>query len=130
MPLSSSAQVEILPPLPSLDEELSKLDWLVDLMDSHFLIPGTKYRVGLDPILGLIPGIGDGLGAVVSCYILLRLWQNDLPWHLRARLVANILVDFSVGTIPLLGDLFDMGFKANRRNVGLVRSHLARKPQS
>ena len=97
-------------------------------MDSRFLIPGTQYRVGLDAILGLIPGVGDGLGAVVSFYILLRLWQHDLTWHLRARLVGNILVDFTLGAIPLVGDLFDMGFKANRRNVHLVRSHLVGKP--
>ena len=95
-------------------------------MDSRFLIPGTKYRVGLDAIVGLIPGIGDGLGAVVSFYILLRLWQHELPWHLRARLVGNILVDFALGSVPLIGDLFDFGFKANRRNVRLVRNHLGR----
>ena len=127
MPTSPSAQVEILPPLPTMAEELAHLDWLVDLMDSRFLIPGTKYRVGLDAILGLIPGIGDGLGAVVSFYILLRLWQHELPWHLRARLVGNIFVDFGLGFIPLVGDLFDFGFKANRRNVRLVRNHLGRK---
>jgi len=126
MSSSSSAKVDILPPLPNLAEELSQLDWLVDLMDSRFLIPGTKYRVGLDAIVGLIPGIGDGLGAVVSFYILLRLWQHELPWHLRARLVGNILVDFALGSVPLIGDLFDFGFKANRRNVRLVRNHLGR----
>jgi hypothetical protein len=126
MPSSPSARVEILPPLPTLAEELSQLDWLVDLMDSRFHIPGTKYRVGLDALLGLIPGVGDGLGAVVSFYILLRLWQHDLPWHLRARLVGNIGADFVLGSIPLLGDLFDIGFKANRRNVLLVRNHLGR----
>lgn len=127
MPTSSSAQVEILPPLPSMAEELRQLEWLVDLMDSRFVIPGTRYRVGLDAIIGLIPGIGDGLGAVVSFYILLRLWQHELPWHVRARLVGNALVDFAVGSIPLVGDLFDFGFKANRRNVLLVKTHLAGK---
>jgi len=125
MPYRRSANVEIFPPLPTLAEELGKLEWLVDLMDSRFQIPGTKYRVGLDPILGIIPGIGDGLGAVVSFYILLRLWQHDLPWLLRTRLVGNILVDFGLGSIPLLDDLFDAAFKANRRNVLLVRKHLA-----
>ena len=130
MPNSRSAHVEILPPLPTLAEELSQLDWLVDLMDSRFHIPGTKYRVGVDAFLGLIPGIGDGLGAVVSFYILLRLWQHDLPWHLRVRLVGNILVDFTLGALPLVGDLFDIGFKANRRNVLLVRNHLVGKPKN
>ncbi|HUS10953.1 MAG TPA: DUF4112 domain-containing protein [Pyrinomonadaceae bacterium] len=130
MPYKSSAHVDILPPLPTLAEELSQLDWLVDLMDSRFLIPGTKYRVGLDAFLGLIPGIGDGIGAVISFYILLRLWQHDLPWHLRARLVGNILVDFTLGALPLVGDLFDVGFKANRRNVSLVRKHVAGNPQN
>ena len=130
MPYSSSAQVEIFPPLPTLEEELSQLDWLVDLMDSRFLIPGTKYRIGLDALLGLIPGIGDGLGTVISFYILLRLWQHNLPWHLRARLVGNVLVDFTLGAIPLVGDLFDIGFKANRRNVPLVRNHIAGNPKN
>jgi hypothetical protein len=130
MPYTPFAEVEILPPLPTLAEELSQLDWLVDLMDSRFHIPGTKYRVGLDALLGLIPGIGKGLGAVVSFYILLRLWQHDLPWYLRARLVGNIMVDFTLGTLPVVGDLFDIGFKANRRNVGLVRKHLVGKPKT
>jgi hypothetical protein len=130
MPYSPSAHVEILPPLPTVAEELLELDWLVDLMDSRFVVPGTKYRVGLDAFLGLIPGIGDGLGAVVSFYILLRLWQHNLPWHLRARLVGNIVVDFTLGAIPLVGDLFDIGFKANRRNVRLVRNHLGGKSKN
>ncbi|MBC8038110.1 MAG: DUF4112 domain-containing protein [Rhizobiales bacterium] len=129
MPYSPSAHIEILPPLPTVADELSRLDWLVDLMDSRFLIPGTKYRVGLDALLGLIPGIGDGLGAVVSFYILHRLWQHDLPWHLRARLLGNIVVDLTLGALPLVGDLFDVGFKANRRNVFLVRNHLVGKPK-
>ena len=125
MPYRTSANVEILPPLPTLAEELGKLEWLVDLMDSRFQIPGTKYRVGLDAFLGIIPGIGDGLGAVVSVYILQRLWKHDLPWHLRARLVGNIFLDFALEAVPLLGDFFDAAFKANRRNVVLVRKHLA-----
>lgn len=126
MPSTSSARVEIFPPLAGGDE-LSKLDWLADLMDSRFQVPGTKFRVGLDAFLGLIPAVGDGLGALISFYIAQRLWQLNLPLYIRARMVLNILVDFVVGSIPLLGDLFDAGFKSNNANIALARNYLSRK---
>jgi hypothetical protein len=127
MPSTSSARVEILPPLNRDGDEIYQLDWLANLMDSQFNIPGTKYRVGLDAFLGLIPGIGDGLGALISFYIVQRLWQFELPWYLRARMVGNIFLDFVIGAIPFAGDLFDVGFKANSANIALAKAHLERR---
>ena len=127
MPSTSSARVEILPPFDRGADEMAQLDWLANLMDSRFHIPGTNFRVGLDAFLGLIPGVGDGLGALISFYILQRLWQFDLPWYVRGRMVINILLDVTLGAIPLIGDIFDFGFKANTANLTLVKTHLARR---
>jgi len=118
--------IEILPPLRGGADELADLDWLVDLMDSRFEVPGTKIRVGLDAILGLVPGIGDGVSALVSAFIFQQLRKHDLPWHVQVRMVANILLDFGMGAIPLVGDLLDVGFKANKANVALARKHVAK----
>jgi hypothetical protein len=123
---SKPPRIEILPPLQGRADELSELEWLVDLMDSRFQIPGTKIRVGLDAILGLVPGIGDGVSALVSAFIFQRLRKHDLPWHTQARMVGNILLDFTLGAVPLVGDLLDIGFKANRANISLARKHVAR----
>lgn len=120
----NSARVEILPPLQRGFEDLSQLDWLVDLMDSRFQIPGTNIRLGLDAVLGLVPGVGDSISAIISAYIFQQLRQHGLPWHVQARMVGNIFLDFGLGAIPLLGDLFDIGFKANRANLALAKKHL------
>lgn len=123
---SAPRRIEILPPLQGNADELSELDWLVDLMDSQFQIPGTQIRLGLDAILGLVPGIGDGVSALVSAYIFQQLRKHDLPWYTQARMVGNILLDFIMGAVPLVGDLLDIGFKANRSNISLARKHVAR----
>lgn len=126
---STRPEVEILPPV-SRSEELADLEWLVDLMDFRFQIPGLRVRVGLDALLGLVPGLGDALSAVVSAYIYQRLQKQNLPWHVQARMVGNILLDFATGAIPIVGDLVDVGFKANRRNLALARRHLAKRTAS
>lgn len=118
--------IEILPPLRSFEVELSDLEWLVDLMDSRFTIPGTKIRLGLDALLGLVPVVGDGLSTIVSAFIFQQLRKYDLPWHIQARMVGNIFFDFALGAVPLVGDLLDIGFKANRANVSLAKRHLTK----
>lgn len=123
---STPRHIEILPPTSRDGDALSQLEWLADLMDSRFEIPGTKIRVGLDAILGLVPGIGDGISAVISAFIFQRLRQHDLPWHVQARMVGNILLDFAMGAVPLVGDLLDLGFKANRANIALAKKHAAK----
>ena len=105
---------------------MAKLDRLADQLDSRFRIPGTQIRFGWDSILGLIPGIGDLAPLGPAGYIL---WQGHLlglPTDKKLRMAANIGIDFFVGSIPLIGDVFDVGFKANRRNVKIIKSHLER----
>ena len=124
------SRVDVLPPLRIEADELAQLEWLVNLMDSRFQIPGTKFRLGLDALLGLVPAVGDGISAVISAYIFQRLREYDLPWHVQARMVGNILIDLGLGAIPLVGDLFDAGFKANRANLSLAKKHLGKKSSS
>jgi hypothetical protein len=97
---------------------------LARILDSAFQVPGTNFRVGLDPILGLIPGVGDLLGGGFSAYILWLGARAGAPVPVLARMFVNVLVEMLVGTIPLLGDLFDAGWKANQRNVDLLEDYL------
>jgi hypothetical protein len=100
--------------------ELRRLAWL---LDESIPLPGG-YRIGLDGIVGLIPGVGDAAGLAASSYILLRARRYGVPRVVMARMLGNVLLDFVVGAIPVLGDLFDFGFKANRRNIGLMQQYL------
>lgn len=95
-------------------------------MDSAFRIPGTGIRVGWDGILGLIPGIGDAAALAPALYILWRARQLGAPPVLLGRMAALVAADTAVGAVPVLGDIFDIGLKANRRNVALLRDHFAR----
>lgn len=106
--------------------EIDDLERLADLMDSRFRIPGTGIRFGFDAVLGLVPGIGDGLVTVPGVYILVRAHRMGAPFLLLAKMALNLAIDLVVGTIPLVGDIFDIGFRANRRSVALLRRHFAR----
>ena len=94
-------------------------------MDSAIRIPGTGIRLGLDSIVGLVPGAGDLVSSVMSGYIVLASARMGVPPAVVARMILNLSVDTLVGTVPLLGDLFDVGFKANIRNAALLDRHLA-----
>jgi hypothetical protein len=107
--------------------ELQRLSQLARVMDDLVRVPGTEFRVGLDGLAGLVPGVGDALSAGVSAYLIARASKLGLPRTLILRMVGNLGVDLVVGAIPVLGDLFDFGFRANRRNVELLRRHLERK---
>jgi len=108
------------PALPALRK------WAV-LLDSAFQVPGTKMRFGLDPIVGLIPGIGDLVTAFFSVMILLHSVRLRIPKIVIARMLFNTGVDLLVGAVPILGDLFDAGFKANLRNLSLLERHAQRR---
>jgi hypothetical protein len=97
------------------------LDQLSLLMDGLFRIPGTGWRVGLDAIIGLIPGVGDFATTAVSLYILAAGVRYRVPKVTLLRMAANIGVDYLIGTIPVVGDLFDAAWKSNQMNVELVR---------
>jgi hypothetical protein len=103
------------------DETLRKLEVL---LDEAFPIPGTRIRFGLDGIIGLVPGIGDVLAGLASIVFPLAGWIRGLPYITLVRMVANIGIGVLVGSIPLLGDAFDIAWKANRRNYRLLTRHL------
>jgi hypothetical protein len=103
---------------------------LARLLDDLIRIPGTKIGIGLDPLIGLIPGLGDVLGGAMSSYILLVAAREGAPASVLTRMLANIALDSLVGVIPLLGDLFDVGVKSNRRNIDLLERYLASPGQT
>jgi Domain of unknown function (DUF4112) len=103
---------------------LDRLRALTHVMDNAIVIPGTEIRFGLDPILGLLPGGGDLLGSVLSVYLVFECIRLGLPKATLGRMLSNVLVDTVVGTVPVAGDLFDVGWKANSRNLKLLEAHL------
>lgn len=110
---------------PIRTDQTTNLRALARLMDSAVAIPGTSIRVGLDSLIGLVPGLGDLAGAAMSGYIVLASARLGAPTPVLIRMVANIAVDGVVGSVPLLGDLFDVGWRANMRNTDLLERHLA-----
>jgi Domain of unknown function (DUF4112) len=110
--------------------KLARLRTVSDLWDRAFSIPGTQWRVGLESLAGLLPIGGDVVGLGISIYILWQVVQFNLPKTILLRMVFNIAIDALVGAVPILGDLFDMGWKANTKNVTLLESHLREPIQS
>ncbi len=107
---------------------IERLRTLSHILDNAMPIPGTNYRIGLDPFLGLIPGGGDIAGAVLSAYIVISAAKLGLPRESLLRMVFNILLEVFVGTVPVLGDLFDVVWKANVKNMELLDIHI-KSPQ-
>jgi Domain of unknown function (DUF4112) len=101
------------------------LDLLSRVLDTWFRVPGTNIRFGLDGIVGFIPGIGDVLGGLASCIIVLAAYFRGVPLITIARMVANLAIEVGVGLVPVLGNLFDIGWRANRRNYHLLEQSLA-----
>jgi Domain of unknown function (DUF4112) len=102
---------------------------LARLLDEVLRIPGTNIRFGLDAILGLIPGAGDVAGGILSTFIILQAARLGAPGSVLARMVMNVAIDSIVGAVPVLGDLFDIGWKSNTRNAALLERYAAR-PQA
>lgn len=102
---------------------LKHIDYLARLMDAQFRVPGTNFRFGLDAIIGLIPGGGDLSTFAVSGYMLWVMAQNGASGYVLARMVLNVLLDTIIGSIPLIGDVFDMFYKSNMRNLRLMQEH-------
>ncbi|TWU46819.1 DUF4112 domain-containing protein [Rubripirellula reticaptiva] len=106
---------------------LRRVQRVARLMDSSMTIPGTSIRFGLDSAFGLIPGVGDIGTAAVGGWILLQAHQSGLRKRQLARMAANIAVDLTIGSVPLVGDLFDVYWKSNLRNARLLEEHLKEK---
>ncbi len=94
------------------------------LLDEAFVLPGTGFRFGLDGIVGLVPGLGDVLAGLLSLVIPLAAWIRGVPYITLVRMAANLGIGVLVGSVPLFGDLFDIAWKANRRNYRLLCRHL------
>jgi len=105
---------------------LDRLDVLARVFDTAFVLPGTGVRFGVESLLRLIPGIGDVLASGLSCYLLYEAYRLGAPRMLLARMLANVVIEGAAGSVPFAGDAFDVFFRANRRNVALLREHFAR----
>lgn len=112
------------------DAAIERMQVVADLLDASFRVPGTDFRFGIDPVIGLLPGVGDTLTAGLSLYIVVEAARLGVPAWTLARMLGNIAIDAVVGAVPLVGDLFDARFKANRRNVALARRALASTPDA
>lgn len=105
---------------------MRRLERLAWLLDTSIGIPGTRFRFGIDPVLGLFPGGGDLVGAALSAYVVIEAWRLGLPGNAIARMIANVAADTLLGSVPVAGDVFDAWWKANLRNVAILREHIAR----
>ena len=108
-------------------QQIARLETLAHLLDDVFRVPGTRVRFGLDGVVGLIPGVGDAATGALAAYLAVRAWDLGLPAGVILRMAANVGVDLAVGSIPVAGDLFDFAFKANRRNIELLKRELAKR---
>jgi hypothetical protein len=112
------------------DERLRWVERTAHLLDSQFRLPGTRFRFGLDPLLGLVPIVGDLSTTVVSVALLLTMLRHGASGAVVVRMALNILLDTVIGAIPILGSVFDFTFKSNERNVALLRRHYAQGQHS
>jgi hypothetical protein len=121
----TASTASLVPEVATLDaRRLERLRWVGWLLDNSIPIPGTRFSLGLDQLIGLVPGIGDLIGGFLSLYIILEAARIGAPRGLLARMGWNVAVDTLVGEVPILGDLFDIGFKANIRNLALLDGYL------
>ena len=113
--------------MPESKKELSSLKWAKQyarILDSNFTIPGTNFSFGLDPIIGLIPGLGDAVAMGFQLLLVASLLQNGSSGELRAKLILNVLIDSAVGSVPIIGQIWDFFYKANERNLRLTQEYL------
>lgn len=123
--MNDPTKVETLPPESGQRSRAEPLfRWVALVMDELLRVPGTKFRFGIDPIVGLIPGLGDSASALVSALALIQAARLGVPKILLARMSVNILLNELVGVIPVAGDAFSFWFKSNTRNHQLLRAHL------
>ena len=103
---------------------LNRLKMLSRFMDAGWGIPGTKIRFGADSVLGLVPGAGDLAGMLISLYVVVKAYEMGVPNNILLKMAGNIAIDTGLGAVPVLGDIFDVFFKSNIRNVDLLHDFL------
>ena len=106
-------------------QRLVTLRKFAQLLDSALVVPGTRYRIGLDPILGLLPGVGDFVSPLFAIGILWQALDLGIPRVVQLRMIVNVAIDALLGAVPLVGDLFDFAWKANDMNMALLEHHAA-----
>ena len=109
------------------EQSVVRLEALAKLMDGVLTIPGTNIRLGLDGLIGIVPVAGDVVSGLISSYLIWEARQLGAPRWLIARMVGNTLLDTTIGAIPVLGDAFDVMFRANMKNMALLRRHMDKK---
>ena len=106
---------------------IARIDVLATLLDSALVIPGTGVRFGLDALIGLVPAVGDIVTSALSLFIVHEAYQLGVPGHVLLRMLGNVAIDGALGAVPVVGDAFDVLWRANRRNMRLLREWLQRE---
>jgi hypothetical protein len=112
------------------EQRLARLDALAKLLDVAFIVPGTNIRYGIDGLIGLIPVVGDIITTAISLWLVREARALGAPWHITTRMLANVALDGVVGMVPLAGDAFDVMFRANVRNVRMLRRWMEKQPRN
>jgi hypothetical protein len=111
------------------EQRLARLDALAKLLDVAFILPGTNIRYGIDGLIGLIPVVGDLITTAISLWLVREARALGAPWHITTRMLANVALDGVVGIIPIAGDAFDVMFRANVRNVRMLKRWMDKQPR-
>lgn len=111
------------------EQRLARLDALAKLLDVAFILPGTNIRYGIDGLIGLIPVVGDIITTAISLWLVREARALGAPWHITTRMLANVALDGVVGIVPLVGDAFDVMFRANVRNVRMLKRWMDKQPR-
>lgn len=111
------------------EQRLARLDALAKLLDVAFILPGTNIRYGVDGIVRLIPVVGDLIASAFSLWLVREARALGAPWHVTARMLANVALEGTVGMVPIAGDAFDVMFRANMRNMRLLRNWMEKQPR-
>jgi hypothetical protein len=111
------------------EQRLARLEAIAKLLDVAFVVPGTNIRYGIDGLIGLVPVIGDIITTAFSLWLVREARALGAPWHITARMLSNVAVDGLVGLVPVAGDAFDVMFRANIRNVRMLKRWLDRQPR-
>ncbi|MBR0775718.1 DUF4112 domain-containing protein [Bradyrhizobium diazoefficiens] len=114
---------------PTREQRLARFETIAKLLDIAFVLPGTNIRYGIDGLIGLIPVVGDIITTAISLWLVREARALGAPWHITARMLGNVAVDGVVGMVPFAGDAFDVMFRANMRNVRLLRRWLDKQPR-
>lgn len=115
---------------PARSDAVRRMEMMAKLLDNAFVIPGTNQRVGIDAIIGLVPGVGDVVTTLLSSYVIWEARNLGVSRVAIGRMLSNLAIHATVGAIPLVGDVFDAFFRVNQRNMRIVRAQLLRMPEA